>query len=316
MSTSPKAVIFGCSGLALTPEEKVFFESCNPLGFILFERNCQNPDQLKKLVADLKATVSHDNPPILIDQEGGRVVRLKPPYWSELPPAHTFGTLAASNLNAAIQQVYELAFKIGQELKAVGVTVNCAPCADLLLEGADPIIGDRAFSDQPELVALLSSQVIRGLQDAGVTPVIKHLPGHGRAPVDSHKQLPVVTTAFDELVETDFKAFQMICDQFNTQPVPWGMTAHVVYDAIDSKNPATHSVAVIQEIIRDHIGFDGFLVSDCLTMEALSGSFEDRAQKAIESGCDAVLHCSGRLNEMIQVAVATPLISFESLKRL
>jgi beta-N-acetylhexosaminidase len=316
VSVSPKALIFGCSGLELTGEERYFFQQSNPLGFILFERNCQTPEQVKKLVADLESTVQH-RPPILIDQEGGRVVRLKPPHWAALPASYAFGSLAQTNLGQALEQVHDVAVGVAEELKNLGITVNCAPCADLLLDGADPIIGDRAFSDQPEVVALLCGQVIRAFYDGGLTPVIKHLPGHGRAPVDSHKQLPVVNATYDELINTDFLAFQIICDSLGRGlPTPWGMTAHVVYSSIDSQFPATHSATVIQSVIRDHIGFDGFLISDCLTMDALCGSFEERSQKAIEAGCDAVLHCNGKMHEMVQVAVGTPPLSFESLRRL
>jgi beta-N-acetylhexosaminidase len=312
---SPKAVIFGCSGPELTDEERYFFARSNPLGFILFERNCQTPEQVRSLVSDLRSTVQNPKAPILIDQEGGRVVRLKPPNWSALPAAHTFGEHAENNLGEAMEQTYALATKIAHELKDVGVTVNCAPCADLLREGADPIIGDRAFSSRPEIVALLCGQIIRGFQEFGITPVIKHLPGHGRAPVDSHKELPVVQTSYEELANTDFLAFKMICQSLGTLPTPWGMTAHVVYESIDPKHPATHSSTLIQSVIREHIGFDGFLISDCLTMEALTGTFGERAQKAIDAGCDAVLHCNGKLNEMIQVANATPTLSFEALRR-
>lgn len=314
---SPKAVIFGCSGLELLPEERSFFERCQPLGFILFARNCKSPEQVKALVADLKSTVWHEDVPILIDQEGGRVVRLSPPLWREVPPAHIFGQLTYENIDLASKCVFDNAALIGYELGEIGINVNCAPCADLLIPGSDPIIGDRAFSEHSQIVAELSLAMIEGLQSQNITPIIKHLPGHGRAPVDSHKELPIVSATKEELIDHDFKAFRLICEGIKARslPEPWGMTAHVVYDAFD-KESATHSSLIIDRIIREHIGFKGFLISDCLTMEALEGSFSNRTQKAFKAGCDAILHCNGYLGEMIEVAGATPALSEVSLERL
>ncbi len=308
MTNRPKAVIFGCVGTELLPEEQAFFERCQPLGFILFARNCKSPDQVRKLVQALKDTVSHSDVPILIDQEGGRVVRLTPPNWRAVPPASVFGQLAQEQSDAAIEAVYNNAVLIGNELQDLGINVDCAPCVDLLIPGSDPIIGDRAFTDHPETVAELSLAVIEGLQNRNIIPVIKHLPGHGRAPVDSHKELPIVTTSKQELIDNDFLAFQLLCESIREQslPQPWGMTAHVVYQDLDNTETATHSSYMIEDIIRGHIGFEGFLISDCLTMEALEGSFSVRAQKALKAGCDAVLHCNGHLDEMIEVAGATP----------
>ncbi|MBY0280930.1 MAG: beta-N-acetylhexosaminidase [Alphaproteobacteria bacterium] len=314
----PKAVIFGCSGPELLPEERSFFERCQPLGFILFARNCKTPEQIKTLVADLKSTVTHKDVPILIDQEGGRVVRLLPPLWREVPPAHIFGQLAYENIDLASECVQDNAVLIGYELDELGINVNCAPCADLLIPGSDPIIGDRAFSNHSEIVAELSLAMIEGLQAQNIIPVIKHLPGHGRAPVDSHKELPIVSSSKEELTDHDFEAFRLICEGIKARSLPqaWGMTAHVVYDAFDDKETATHSSLLIDRIIRAHIGFKGFLISDCLTMEALEGSFSNRARKAIKAGCDAVLHCNGHLDEMIEVAGATPDLSEISYERL
>ncbi|MBY0461654.1 MAG: beta-N-acetylhexosaminidase [Alphaproteobacteria bacterium] len=313
-----KAVIFGCSGPELLPEERSFFERCQPLGFILFARNCKTPEQVKTLAADLKNTLIHKDVPILIDQEGGRVARLLPPLWREVPPAHIFGQLANEDIDLASEGVHDNAALIGYELNEIGINVNCAPCADLLIPGSDPIIGDRAFSEHSQIVAELSLAMIEGLQSQNIIPIIKHLPGHGRAPVDSHKELPIVSSSREELIDHDFESFRLICEGIKARslPEPWGMTAHVVYDAFDDKETATHSPLIIDRIIREHIGFKGFLISDCLTMEALEGSFSNRAQKALKAGCDAVLHCNGHLDEMIEIAGATPDLSEISLERL
>jgi beta-N-acetylhexosaminidase len=283
-------VIYGCEGPTLSLQEKEFFKKTQPLGFIIFERNCQNPEQLKKLISDLKSTLNHKNIPILIDQEGGRVVRLKPPFWQARPAAKSFK-------NAI--NVFENAKAIAEELLEVGINVNCAPCADLLIEGADGIIGDRAFSNDPEIVSEFATAMLQGLEAGGVTAVIKHLPGHGRAPVDSHEELPVVATSLTDLRNSDFVPFKELA---KASSKAWGMTAHVIYSDIDKNNVATHSQKIIDEIIRSEIGFKGFLVSDCLTMKALSGSFADKAKLAIQAGCDAVLMCQGTLEAYAEVA--------------
>lgn len=283
-------VIYGCKSDILSNEEEIFFKKTQPLGFILFERNCKNPDQLKNLINHLKSTLNHKEIPILIDQEGGRVVRLKPPFWKARP--------AAKNLKSAIE-VYNNAVCMAKELKELGINVNCAPCADLLIDGADEIIGDRAFSKDPEIVSEFSIAMLKGFEDEGITAVIKHLPGHGRAPVDSHEELPIVTTELNELKQTDFLPFKNLSKKSTKA---WGMTAHVIYSAIDKENVATHSTTIINEIIRKEIGFNGFLVSDCLTMKALSGTFEEKAFKSIKAGCNAVLMCNGSLKEYQSVA--------------
>ncbi len=318
MTNKPKAVIFGCLGTELLPIERAFFERCQPLGFILFARNCKSPDQIKKLVQDLRQTVLHSDVPILIDQEGGRVVRLTSPTWRSVPPASAFGQLAQEKPEIAIESVFNNAVLIGNELQELGINVDCAPCADLLISGSDPIIGDRAFSEHPETVAELSLAMIEGLQNQNVIPVIKHLPGHGRAPVDSHKELPVIATSADELIENDFLAFHLLCEEIRERslPQPWGMTAHVVYQDLDATETATHSSYIIEHVIRSQIGFEGFLISDCLTMEALEGDFSVRAQKALKAGCDAVLHCNGDLDEMIEIAGATPPLTKVAWERL
>jgi beta-N-acetylhexosaminidase len=288
-SSSP--VIFGCSGLTLTPEEREFFQEVQPLGFILFKRNVQDKDQLKALIDDLKSTLNHGNPPILIDQEGGRVARLQEPHWFH-PPAAVH--LVAENMEESKKRVYETYQKIAQDLTEVGITVNCAPLLDLDVPGADRIMGDRTFSADPDLVAELGAVAIQALQENGIIPVMKHIPGHGAATCDSHENLPIVSLSYEEL-EKHFVPFR------DNAHCPWAMTAHIVYSAIDPHQCATQSPMVIQDIIRGAIGFQGFLVSDDLGMKALTGTFAERAQKSLTAGCDAVLHCSGNMIEMRDV---------------
>ncbi len=284
-------VIYGCQGLTLTTAEQEFFNKAQPLGFILFERNCQNPDQVKSLIKQLKNCLHHTDVPILIDQEGGRVVRLRPPFWKPRRAAKLFTSYDA---------VYENAKDMAHELAELGINVNCAPCADLLIAGADGIIGDRAFSDDPEIVTQYSLAMLKGLEDGGVTTVIKHLPGHGRAPVDSHTELPVVDTEHATLSATDFISFKALAKASKTA---WGMTAHVIYNSIDPLNVATQSSKLISEIIRGEIGFNGFLVSDCLTMKALQGSFAEKAKLSLNAGCNAILMCQGSIAEFEAVAI-------------
>lgn len=288
-SSSP--VIFGCSGTTLASEEKAFFAENQPLGFILFKRNIQNKVQLKALIEDLKSTVNHPLPPILTDQEGGRVARLTEPEWFH-PPASN--SLVQGSLEESKKRVHEVYSRIAEELKEVGITVNCAPLLDLHVPGADPIMGDRTFSSDPYIVAELGAVAIQALQAGGIIPIMKHIPGHGAAACDSHKELPVVTLSYNDLKPhfAPFKA-NALC--------PWAMTAHIIYSAIDPSHPATQSFPVIQDVIRREIGFQGFLISDDLGMNALTGSLANRARASLEAGCDAVLHCSGNLSDMINV---------------
>lgn len=316
--TNPKAVIFGCHTTHLLAQEKAFFQRANPLGFILFSRNCENPDQIQQLVHELRCAVDRPDAPILIDQEGGRVARLSSPTWRAAPSASVFGTLAEEDPEEASWCTRANAWLIGKELEALGINVNCAPVVDVLHEMTHSVIGDRAFSHNPEVVATLALQAIKGFQEAAITPVIKHIPGHGQAMVDSHVKLPVVSTSAESLATTDFEAFRQVCHHFKRQTdiIPWAMTAHIVYSAIDPLYPATQSSKVIESVIREYIGFTGFLVSDCLTMKALEGSFGTRARKSLEAGCDAVLHCNGVLEEMIDVASQTASLRDESMNRL
>lgn len=306
-SNVPGAAIYGCSGLTLTDEEKRFFAGQNPLGFILFARNCGTPEQLKALIDELRACVGRDAP-ILIDQEGGRVARLKPPHWREAPPAKVFADLAGQNPEAAREAVFLNARLIAAELMALGIDVNCAPLADVPVPGAHDIIGDRAFGNEPETIALLGREMANGLMAEGVTPILKHIPGHGRATVDSHEDLPVVEAPLHELQNTDFIPFRALHD------LPWGMTAHIIYTAIDEESPATHSPEAIR-LIREDLGFDGLLLSDDVSMKALKGSFQERTEKILGAGCDIVLHCNGKMEEMQDVASAVTPMTDKALER-
>lgn len=316
--SNPKAVIFGCQTTQLLAEEKAFFQRTNPLGFILFARNCATMAQIQALTHELRQAVGRPDAPILIDQEGGRVARLPPPSWRGAPPARTFGAMAEEYPEKASWCVRANAWLMGRELSALGFTVNCAPVVDVLHPMTHSIIGDRAFGPHPDIVAMLALQAIKGFQEAGIIPVIKHIPGHGQATVDSHERLPVVSAVPEDLAVSDFEAFRQVCQYFKrqTDTLPWAMTAHVVYSAIDPVAPATQSPLVIDSVIRGHIGFTGFLVSDCLTMKALEGSPGNRARKSLEAGCDAVLHCSGVLEEMIDIAAQAPFLKDESMDRL
>lgn len=305
-----KAVIFGCSGPALTDDERRFFEESHPLGFILFGRNCQDPDQVLGLVGELRETVNSPEAPVLIDQEGGRVQRLKPPHWRDAPPPGAFAALAGRDLDRAEEAVRLNGQLIAAELSGLGITVNCAPVLDIPGPDAHGIIGDRAFGNDPEIVAALGMAAAAGLFQGGVIPVIKHIPGHGRAKADSHEELPVVDAVAEDLTETDFSPFRAL------NSLPWAMTAHVVYTALDGDNPATTSAEVISRTIRGTIGFQGVLVSDDIGMKALGGPFEERTKAVLAAGCDLVLHCSGDMAEMEAVAAGAGPITDEVLARL
>lgn len=292
----PNASIYGCSGHTLTAAEKSFFRQADPLGFILFARNVDNPEQVKALVAELRDSVGRADAPVLIDQEGGRVQRLRPPHWRKAPPGEPFARLATRDPEAA-RMALRLNYRlIGGELADLGIDVDCAPVLDVPVPGAHDVIGDRAFGRTADSVIHLAGAVIDGLLDEGVLPVIKHIPGHGRAMVDSHLDLPVVNTPLAELEMQDFPPFHAY------RHAPWAMTAHVVYTALDPHNPATTSKAVIYKVIRGAIGFDGLLISDDLSMKALGGSFGERTRASLDAGCDVVLHCNGEMAEMTAVA--------------
>ena len=307
--TAILSAIFGCAGPALSDAERDFFKTANPLGFILFGRNCEDPEQLKALTADLRSCLTHDDIPILIDQEGGRVARLKPPHWRTAPAAAAFGQMYKVDPERAIQLARLNAVLMGEELRELGINVDCAPLLDLTFDGASDVIGNRSYSDDPEIVAILGRAVCDGLIEAGVLPVIKHLPGHGRAMVDSHFSLPVVDIKRAELATSDFVPFKALAD------MPLGMSAHIVFTDIDPDNPATTSRRVIDDVIRGEIGFKGFLMGDDLSMEALDGTIDQRGVASISAGCDVVLHCNGKFDEMQAVAAALPALTPEGFER-
>ncbi len=288
----PLAAILGCAGPELRAAERDFFRRVDPLGFIVFARNLIDPEQAKRLCADLRASIGRPDAPILVDQEGGRVARLKAPHWRHPPAADRFGQLAARDRARAASAVRINHELMAGEMRGLGINVDCAPLIDVRVEGAHDIIGDRAFGTDPYLVADLGRAAAEGLLAGGVVPIIKHIPGHGRSMVDSHFDLPRVETDFDTLAETDFVPFRALHD------IPWAMTAHIVYTAIDPAQPATLSRTVIAEVIRGEIGFSGLLLSDDLSMKALKGGLDELAHASLEAGCDVVLHCNGDMAEM------------------
>lgn len=305
----PKALITGCAGLSLSPDEIAFFKAEKPFGLILFKRNCANPAQLTALVKSFRDAVGDADAPVFIDQEGGRVARLPSPPWPKFPAAAIFGEQAKTDPAAAIAAARAHGRALADALIACGVTVNCAPLLDLPQPGADNIIGDRALSPDPALTARLGRALSEGLLAGGVLPVIKHIPGHGRALVDSHKALPRVTTDAATLSAHDFAPFKALAD------APIGMTAHIVFDAYDPKRPATQSPTVVAKVIRGEIGFKGLLLSDDISMNALSGDIVTRGKASLAAGCDIVLHCNGDLAEMKALAAALPPVSPEAEKR-
>jgi len=304
---APRAVILGCAGEHLSSDERRFFGAADPVGFILFRRNCCSPDQVRELVAALRAAVGRSDAPILIDQEGGRVARLRPPSWRLYPSAARLGSLPDPQAEVAVRLGARL---IADDLRDLGITVDCLPVLDVPVDGADPVIGDRAYGNDPGRVTKLARAACHGLLEGGVLPVVKHIPGHGRARVDSHHACPVVETETDELSRTDFAPFHALA------AMPWAMSAHIVYRAIDMTAPATLSRGVISEVIRGVIGFDGVLVSDDLSMHALGGDIAERAGRALAAGCDLVLHCNADHSEMEAIVTGVGSISTLSAERL
>jgi beta-N-acetylhexosaminidase len=303
----PRAVILGCSDAILSTAERRFFAAANPVGFVLFRRNCQEPVQVGDLAAALRDTVGRPDAPVLIDQEGGRVARLRPPHWRRYPAA---AEIASLPLQEATEAAWLGARLMADDLAALGVTVDCAPVLDVPVAGADPVIGDRAYGSDPATIARLGLAVCDGLLAGGVLPVIKHMPGHGRAQVDSHHALPRVEAERADLAVSDFVPFRALAD------TAWAMTAHVVFTAIDPTAPATLSPTIIGDVIRGEIGFGGVLVSDDLAMGALAGDLGERTRNALAAGCDLALHCNGNLDEMTAVADAASTISEVTLERL
>jgi beta-N-acetylhexosaminidase len=304
-----QAAIYAPAGLALSDDEQRFFRDADPAAYILFKRNCGDREQLLRLTDSLRDLSGRADLPILIDQEGGRVARMKPPEWPAFPAAEKFARLYQAAPSSAIEAARSNARALALMLRSCGINVNCLPLLDVRQEGASDIIGDRALGSEPMQVAALGRAVLDGMASAGVVGVIKHIPGHGRALVDSHKELPVVSATSEEL-ESDLEPFERL------SWAPMGMTAHVVYTAWDPDHPASMSTTVIGDIIRGRIGFDGWLMSDDIGMEALAGDFGSRAAGVVAAGCDVALHCSGNMDEMLAVARTVPDMSAEGEERL
>ncbi len=302
-ATGTGAAIFGCTGLTLEPDEAAFFRSADPFGFILFARNIDTPDQLRRLTADLRGAVGRDAP-VFVDQEGGRVQRLRPPHWRDWVPPHDLITSCGPNAARALWLQYRI---IADELRSVGIDANCAPCLDVLTSATHPFLRNRCFGDDAGVVTTLGRAAADGHLAGGVLPVIKHMPGHGRANADTHLNLPTVTATPDELTAQDFAPFAALRD------LPLAMTAHIVFSAYDS-SPATCSPSMIR-VIREDIGFQGLLMTDDIAMEALSGTLAERTAASIAAGCDVVLHCNGTLAERNGVAEAAGSMSTTTLSR-
>jgi len=304
-----QAAIYAPAGPALTRDEQSFFREADPAGCIVLRRNCETREQLRRLTDSLREISGRGDLPILIDQEGGRVARMKPPEWPAFPAAERFAQLYRLAPSSAIEAARANARAIALMLRDAGINVDALPLLDVRQEGASDIIGDRALGSEPMQVAALGRAVLDGMASAGVVGIVKHIPGHGRALVDSHKELPLVTASAEEL-EIDLEPFELLSS------APMGMMAHVVYTAWDAERPASMSPTVIREIVRERIGFDGWLMSDDIGMEALQGDFGSRAAGVVAAGCDAALHCSGKMDEMLAVAAAVPTMSAEGEARL
>jgi beta-N-acetylhexosaminidase len=294
------AFIAGLAGTELTAREAALLREARPCGVILFARNVRDPEQVRRLTDAARAAIGADDVLVLIDQEGGRVARLKPPHWRVLPPAAAYGQLYQRDADAALRSAWLAARLTAADLSALGINTDCAPVLDVPVPGSHDIIGDRAYGTAPDQVAALGRAVAEGFMAGGVLPVIKHIPGHGRATKDSHHDLPVVTAARGDLDANDFATFRALAD------LPAAMTAHVVFTAVDAQAPASTSVRLIKEVIRGAIGFDGLLMSDDLGMRALTGSIADRAEAVLAAGSDLALLCSGEAAETESVAAVVP----------
>ncbi len=305
---SHRACILGCAGTTLSAEEVAFFRDARPWGFILFRRNIESPAQVRALTAALRDAVGW-HAPILVDQEGGRVQRLGPPHWPKYPPGRAYGTLA-TNDPLVRREITRLGARlIAHDLLDLGINVDCVPVLDVPQRGAHDIIGDRAYGETVEEIATLGRAAAEGLIAGGVLPVVKHIPGHGRAMADSHQDLPVVDAPVSELSAVDFAPFRVLSD------MPMAMSAHIVFTAIDAKRPGTQSKTVIKDIIREDIGFGGLLMTDDLSMKALKGDFSQRARRALSAGCDVILHCNGVMAEMQSVVAGTRSLSGKAKAR-
>ena len=304
-----KAFITGIAGTGLSDAERTFIAAERPWGFILFKRNIKAPRQVISLISELRECLGEPDAPVLIDQEGGRVQRLGPPHWPKYPAGALFGQLHDIDPALGLKAARLSARLIADDLLRLGVTVDCLPLADVPVAGADAVIGDRAYGTDPVKVASVARAVTEGLEQGGILPVLKHIPGHGRATADTHFRLPVVDTGQDELERTDFAAFRPLA------ALPMAMTAHVVFSVLDPAHPATTSATIIERVIRGAIGFQGLLMSDDASMNALAGSIAERTRAIIAAGCDMVLHCNGQLEEMRDVARETPGLSGKAKQR-
>jgi len=304
-----KAFITGVAGSILSDDERAFIAAERPWGFILFKRNVETPSQVAALVEDLKTCAGRAEVPVFIDQEGGRVQRLGPPHWPVYPPGAVFGKLYDLDAALGLLAARLSARLIAADLWDLGINVDCLPLADVPVAGADAVIGNRAYGTKPAKVAAIARAVTNGLEQGGILPVLKHIPGHGRATADTHFRLPTVDTPGNELQTTDFAAFQPLAD------LPMAMTAHVVFSALDPVHPATTSATIVAQVIRGVIGFQGLLMSDDVSMNALSGSIAERTKAIFSAGCDMVLHCNGQLEEMRDVAAETPELSGKARQR-
>lgn len=304
-----KAFISGCAGPSLLDHETSFFKDEKPWGLILFARNCEEPEQIKRLVNAFRECVGRADAPVLIDQEGGRVQRLTQPHWPIYPSGARIAGAYRQDRADGLALARNIARLMADDLLTLGINVDCLPILDVPQPDVHAIIGDRAYGTTPVMIAEIGRAMAEGLLERGVLPVIKHIPGHGRAVVDSHLALPVVSASHEELSGTDFKPFADLAD------LPLAMTAHIVYTALDAENSATHSAEVIEQVIRQEIGFDGLLMTDDLSMKALGGDYGDRTRRALEAGCDLVLHCNGQMEEMKDVAKASQELSGKAAER-
>lgn len=305
----PRAAIISCAGTSLSRDERELIRDLDPLGLIVFARNINNKTQLFELSSSFRDAARRPDAPVLIDQEGGRVARLRPPVWRQTEPAATYGAIFKQDPDRAFEAVRLNARLMAAELHEVGVSVDCVPVLDLAIPGAHSVVGNRAYGETPEQVAALGRAVAETMLSAGIMPVIKHMPGHGRAKVDSHQEMPRVDADRVALERHDFRAFKLMAD------MPWGMTGHIVFEAVDPKRPATQSATVIREIIRGHIGFGGFLLTDDLCMGALSGDMGERVAAALAAGCDAALICDGDIEKSRLGLETAPELAGDAMQR-
>jgi len=307
--TAPRSAILSCEGTALSSAERRLFTSANPFGLILFKRNVESASQLIKLTSEFRSCVGRADAPVLIDQEGGRVARLSAPEWDTFPPAAAFGALYKHDGTRGIAAAKLLGRMLAAQLRPLGITVNCAPVLDLHRPETTQAIGDRAFSSDPRAVSVLARAVCDGMRVGGVLPVIKHMPGHGRASADSHEELPVVNATWPELQASDFVPFMELRD------MPLAMTAHILYPQIDPDLCATRSPLIISQVIREQIGYNGLLMSDDITMKALEGAPDVIARDVIAAGCDVALYCKHDVDHMTAICAAVPKLSVETQLR-